>query len=240
MPDISYLNNVMHYLSRLPALSAGLIFLIENGLITLLVLVFGKIIQQKFATAPFVPYTYTRREWQICILTNFLNMLITYTGFWLWKHGIIRMTTNISLTIFKDFLLLFFAMDLLMFIFHYLIHKSLLYKFVHQLHHQAINPKPIDLFILHPIETISFGALWLILLLIYPFNIYAVIIYLIINVLFGMTGHLGIEPLPAKTRNLPLIKYLGTSSFHHNHHLKEDYNYGFYTSIWDRLFGTFK
>jgi sterol desaturase/sphingolipid hydroxylase (fatty acid hydroxylase superfamily) len=158
----------------------------------------------------------------------------------MWKNNIIHIGTNISWMIILDFLLLFLAMDLLMFIFHYIIHKTFLFKVVHQLHHQSTDPSPIDLFVLHPIETIAFGSLWLILLMLYPFNIYAIIIYLVINVLFGLIGHLGIEPLPGKIRNLPVIKYLGTSTFHHNHHQDVQHNFGFYTSIWDRLLKTYK
>ncbi|MBB6269750.1 sterol desaturase/sphingolipid hydroxylase (fatty acid hydroxylase superfamily) [Pedobacter cryoconitis] len=240
MPSDFNIINALNYLAQLPALLLWLIFLMENIMITILVLFFGKIIHQKYSEAPFVPYHYVAREWKICAWTNILNTLVTYAGFKLWEHGYVIIGIDISLIIITDFLLLFIAMDFLMFIFHYCIHQTFLYKIVHQLHHQAINPKPIDLFILHPLETISFGALWLILLTLFHFNIYSVIIYLIINVIFGLAGHLGIEPLPVKVRSLPLIKYLGTSSFHHNHHLKEEYNFGFYTSIWDRLFGTFK
>lgn len=109
---------------------------------------------------------------------------------------------------------------------------------MHLLHHEAIDPKPIDLFVLHPVETICFGGLWLALLIVHPFNLYAMILYLIVNVLFGMLGHLGIEPLPEKLRKAPVLKYIGTSTFHHQHHRDVEHNFGFYTSVWDRLFGT--
>ena len=109
---------------------------------------------------------------------------------------------------------------------------------MHGLHHQAVDPKPIDLFVLHPVETLCFGGLWLILLMVYPFNVYAIILYLTVNVIFGMLGHLGIEPLPQKIRNNGLLKYLGTSTFHHQHHQDVQHNFGFYTTLWDRLFGT--
>ena len=221
------MNDVLDYLLHLPTLALWLIFLAENLLITILVLLFGKL------------NAYTSREWMMCGVTNILNTVVTYGGYWMWKHGIIIINTDISWMMIPDFLILFFAMDLLMFIFHLIIHKTFLFNAVHQLHHQAVDPTPIDLFVLHPVEAISFGALWLILLTLYPFNIYAVMIYLTVNVLFGLAGHLGMEPLPEKVRNLPVLKYLGTSTFHHNHHQDIHHNFGFYTSIWDRLFGSF-
>jgi sterol desaturase/sphingolipid hydroxylase (fatty acid hydroxylase superfamily) len=77
-----------------------------------------------------------------------------------------------------------------------------------------------------------------VLLIVYPFNFCAMILYLTVNVLFGMTGHLGLEPLSKTLRSKPLLKYIGTSTFHHQHHRDIHHNFGFYTSIWDRLFGT--
>jgi sterol desaturase/sphingolipid hydroxylase (fatty acid hydroxylase superfamily) len=218
---------VLNYLLHLPTFVLWLIFFSENVLITILVLLFGKLRSYRF------------REWMICGLTNILNTVVTYVGFWMWAKGIITITTDLSWMIVLDFLLLFFAMDLLMFIFHYIIHKTFLFETVHQLHHQSIDPTPIDLFILHPVEAIGFGGLWLLLLMLWPFNIYAVMIYLTVNVIFGLAGHLGMEPLPEKVRNLPLLKYLGTSTFHHHHHQDIQHNFGFYTSIWDRIFGTY-
>lgn len=103
-----------------------------------------------------------------------------------------------------------------------------------------MHPEPIDLFVLHPVETLAFGTLWLGLLVSYPFNTYAIIIYLAANLLFGLVGHLGIEPLPERFRRLPVLKFIGTSTFHHGHHEDPDHNYGFYTNIWDRLFRTLK
>ncbi len=127
-----------------------------------------------------------------------------------------------------------------MYIFHYFIHHSVLYKPIHRFHHHYHDPIPIDLYVLHPLETVSFGALWLITIVLFNFNFYAVSIYLCANVAFGIIGHLGIEPLPAKFSRLMPIKYLGTSSFHHTHHQDIGYNFGFYTNVWDKLFKTYK
>lgn len=131
-------------------------------------------------------------------------------------------------------------MDLAMYVFHYAIHHSFIYNAIHKLHHQYHNPSPIDLYVLHPIETLGFGSLWLIIINLYTFNFTAVIIYLAANVLFGIIGHLGFEPLPARIQNMLPFKFLGTSTFHHNHHTDVQHNFGFYTIIWDRLFGTYK
>lgn len=225
------INNVLQYLLHLPIGMVWLIFFVENVMITCGVLVIGRF---------FYKGGYTAKEWRICAVTNVLNTVVTYSGFWLWKHGRIEIGIACSWWIVIDFVILFMAMDLLMYVFHIFIHRTFLYKAVHQLHHEAIDPKPIDLFVLHPVETVGFGMLWLMLLMVYGFNSYAIIIYLVVNVLFGLAGHLGTEPLPERVRSRPVIKYLGTSTFHHHHHQDVKYNFGFYTSIWDRLFNTYR
>lgn len=227
-------------LLQLPEFALWTIFLAENVFITLSVLLTGHLLQQRFSPGTVVAYCYTSREWFICAVTNLLNTLVTYAGFLLWKQGHIIIDMKASWFILADFVILFLAMDFLMYIFHYIIHKTFLYRAMHGLHHEAVNPKPIDLFVLHPVETICFGSLWLMLLQVYTFNIYAIILYLVVNVIFGMLGHLGIEPLPDKMRSHALLKYLGSSTFHHQHHQDVQYNFGFYTTLWDRLFGTLR
>jgi sterol desaturase/sphingolipid hydroxylase (fatty acid hydroxylase superfamily) len=230
--------DLLEYLSQLPTPILWLIFLTENVAITLGVLIVGGMLQQKFRSPQTNSYHYIKREVLLCILTNILNTVVTYAGFWLWKEDIIKISFTGWLYIIPDFIILFMAMDLLMYIFHFIIHKTFLYNAIHQLHHQAVDPKPIDLFVLHPIETLCFGSLWLIVLMAHAFNIYSIVAYLTINVVFGLVGHLGLEPLPEKLRSSFFLKYIGTSTFHHEHHQDVEHNFGFYTNIWDRLFGT--
>jgi lathosterol oxidase len=232
------MTNLLNKIAALPVWAVWGLFLLENVLLTGLVLGAGRLLLQKLQKTGGEASAYTRREWILCGVTNILNTVVTYAGFWLWKKHLITITMGGSWRILPDFLLLFFSMDLLMFLFHFLIHKTFLYRSIHLLHHGSIDPKPIDLFILHPVETLSFGTLWLVLLILYPFNIYSILIYLTVNLVFGLTGHLGMEPLPENIQQLPVLRWLGGSTFHHHHHKDIHYNFGFYTTIWDRLFGT--
>lgn len=228
---------MLSFLSAQTTLNLWLIFLLENLLVTALALLFGWMILRlndnpvKWAS---------RKEMAICLFTNLINTAITYGGFWLWQHGYIVMNFTVNWFILIDFAALFMLMDLAMFIFHYAIHHSVIYKAIHRFHHHYTDPTPIDLFVLHPIETLGFGSLWLIIIASFNFNFYAVLIYLTVNVFFGIMGHLGIEPFPHSIRRVIPFRYLGTSTFHHNHHLNIHYNYGFYTTIWDKIFKTYK
>ncbi|OOQ59000.1 sterol desaturase family protein [Mucilaginibacter pedocola] len=228
---------MLKFLSAQPPLNLWLIFLAENLLVTGIGLFAGWLIL-KLSKRPIRPAS--RTEILTCTGTNLINTAITYLGFWLLQRGYLVFGFEVNWHIVPDFLLLFIAMDLAMYVLHYAINHMSIYNVVHKFHHHYHNPIPIDLFVLHPLETLSFGGLWLITLAIYNFNFYAVLLYLTLNVVFGIVGHLGIGPLPAKLRDSFLLKYLGTSSFHHGHHTDIKHNYGFYTSIWDRMFGTYK
>jgi lathosterol oxidase len=228
---------ILQYLQQQPPAFLWLIFFIENIVICLLSLMLGRhILQLSRQLKPKI----TTKEYWLCLTTNILNTVITYSGFSLWQHGYIVFGLQLSWLIIPHFLLLFMAMDLLMFMFHFCIHQKFIYKYMHGLHHQYHNPSPIDLYVLHPIETIGFGSLWLFLISIFNFNLYAVIIYLAVNVLSGIIGHLGFEPFPVKLTSKVPFKYLGTSRFHHTHHTHVQYNYGFYTVLWDKIFKTYK
>ena len=84
----------------------------------------------------------------------------------------------------------------------------------------------------------AFGGLWLAVIAIYDATWAGMSVYLALNVLFGLVGHLGVEPLPARWLGIPGLNLLTTSTFHAGHHDGEHSNFGFYTLIWDRLFGT--
>jgi len=47
-----------------------------------------------------------------------------------------------------------------------------------------------------------------------------------------------VEPLPRGCGNWPLLRHVGSSTFHAGHHGQPGRNFGFYTDVWDRIFGT--
>jgi sterol desaturase/sphingolipid hydroxylase (fatty acid hydroxylase superfamily) len=100
------------------------------------------------------------------------------------------------------------------------------------------RPRPLSLFVLHPVEVIGFGGLWLIVLLAYTSSIEAILVYLSLNLVFGLVGHLGVEPAPGGWIRAPGLRFVSTSTFHAEHHVDRGHNYGFYLLVWDRLFGT--
>jgi Delta7-sterol 5-desaturase len=111
---------------------------------------------------------------------------------------------------------------------------------MHRLHHDYDRPRPLTLFILNPVENLSFGMLWLAVISVYQPSWLGMSIYLTLNVLFGTIGHLGVEPFPAWWGRTPVLRWLAGGTFHARHHQDMATNFGFYTLVWDRLFGTLR
>ncbi|MCT2409278.1 sterol desaturase family protein [Chryseobacterium antibioticum] len=158
-------------------------------------------------------------------------------GVFLWKNHWIILDQNPSvLSILFETVALILLMDLLMYFFHYAAHLPFVYKVLHGRHHEHVSTNFLSLFVLHPFETIGFGLMILALLMGYDFSIISISLYLLINLIWGTIGHLNREFFPASFDQF----FVGTTKFHNKHHLDESKNFGFYTSIWDRLFGSYR
>lgn len=179
-----------------------------------------------------------KSEQLIALLAVFLNALVSVFGWVAWKQNYIEIQTEVSFRSILDCLVMIVAMDLGMYLFHRIAHIPLLYRLMHAFHHRHEATNPISLFVLHPVEVLGFGGLMILFLMLYPMSLLGLLTYLGLNIAFGTLGHSGVEPFPAWFRKVPILKYLGTSTFHAEHHEHPNYNFGFYTLIWDKTFGT--
>jgi len=200
----------------------------------------GKILVRLFRTHKVceTPESLTNKELILALSTVFLNAFVTLMGWFLWRGGIIELNFEAGFIAIADFLRLFFMMDLLMYLLHRLAHVKPFYKILHQTHHSYTRVRPLTLFILNPVENLSFGLLWILVLCLFPTSWYAAGAYLTLNLIFGLTGHLGVEFIPAKYAHNRFLRHITTSTFHAFHHQDLHYNFGFYTTIWDSLFKT--
>lgn len=179
----------------------------------------------------------TQSDFYTSFLTIVCNCLVLLLGVFLWKNNLIKLDPYFSATsIVLETIVLILLMDFCMYLFHYAAHLQLVYKILHRKHHEHVNTNFLSLFVLHPIETIGFGLMILALLICYDFSVVSIAFYLFINLVWGTIGHLNREFFPSKFNTY----FVGTTQFHNQHHVDESKNFGFYTSIWDRLFGTYK
>ena len=236
------MESIIQWLQDAPLWQAVLALLAENVIILILTLALGHWLVRRYEvrrvalSAP----PLQRLEVAITISTVLLNTVVTVVGLFLWRWGIIRFRPDVGLWVWLDILILLLVMDFAMYVLHRLAHHPWLFPLLHRLHHDYDRPRPLTLFILNPAENLSFGLLWLAVIAIYPASWFGMSIYLVLNVLFGTMGHLGVEPLPRWWVRVPVLRYLCGATFHARHHQDLDYNFGFYTLIWDRLFGTLR
>jgi lathosterol oxidase len=226
------------YLNSISLFTLFLLFLLENAVIAITAVTLGFVFDGLLKD---MKQLISREEVYWACSTVFFNTLITLAGYVLFKQGyvVFHVTFNL-IEILVDLVVLILAMDLLMYVFHWAIHRlRFIYRY-HDLHHHYSTPTAISLFVLHPIEVLGFGSLWLFLLIMMNFSIYAVILYLTFNVAMGIIGHLRKEFTPVAVKNNLLLKWLANTGFHVDHHQYEEHNFGFYTKVWDRIFGTLK
>lgn len=167
-----------------------------------------------------------------------MNSVVTVAGWGLWKAGVIHLDAAVTARIGVDLVALILLMDLLMYAGHAAAHRPALFPLAHALHHRFVDARPATLYALHPLEILGFGGLWLAALTVHAFSVWAVLGYAAVNLVFGIFGHLGVEVLPAAARRSQVFRWIATPTLHAGHHVEPAYNLGFYTSIWDRLFGT--
>jgi len=236
------MESLILYLREAPLPQAILLLLAENVAILLLALLFGEWLVRRYAdrrVAEVAP-PLSRIELWVTLSCVLLNTLVTVVGLLLWRADLIQFRTDTGWRAWLDVLVLLLVMDLAMYCLHRLAHHSLLFPILHRLHHDYDRPRPLTLFILNPAENLSFGLLWLAVIAVYPFSWLGISVYLLLNVMFGVVGHLGVEPLPIWWVRVPVLRNIAGSTFHARHHQDLACNFGFYTLIWDRLFGTFR
>lgn len=235
-----FIQQISDALFHMPFVQACLWGLLWNVLIVLVCVVAGEGIirlNQNHRVAD-VPPPLTRTEVGLACSTVLLNTLITALGLWMWRNGWIETVSPTFFRVLLDFVVFFVGMDLGMYVLHRLAHHPKIYPWAHLTHHKYENPRPLTLFVLNPLEVLGFGFLWLFAVWVYPATIEGMVVYLTFNVVFGLLGHVGVEPFPLAWIKRPVLKEISTSTFHAEHHQDAHHNFGFYTLLWDRLFGT--
>ncbi|MBP0455004.1 sterol desaturase family protein [Kitasatospora sp. RG8] len=179
-----------------------------------------------------------RRELLLSATAVLLNSAVGVAGWALWKAGWIRLTADTGLRAVAELLVFTLVMDGLMYGGHWAAHRRRLYRLAHEMHHRYPDPRPATLFVLHPLEVAGFGGAWLAVLGLHEISAAALAGYVGVNLVFGLLGHLGVEPFPARVRRWVVFRWVALPMFHAGHHADPAVNLGFYTTVWDRLFGT--
>lgn len=238
---MSFFSDFFTALYTMPIEQAAFWSLLGNIIMFAAALLAGEILVRRYHEKPNSPppEPISRQEILFALLCVILNALVAVIGIVLWRADIIHLRPNSDvLSTLIDVVVLIILMDFGMYVFHRVAHHPLLYPIIHLTHHLYENPRPLTLFVLNPFEVLGFGALLIVVIWLSQASQVAIIIYLAFNLAFGLVGHLGVEPAPDAWLKLPVIRAISTSTFHAEHHHDKAHNFGFYTVIWDQLFGT--
>ncbi|WP_317929481.1 sterol desaturase family protein [Halioxenophilus sp. WMMB6] len=137
-----------------------------------------------------------------------------------------------------EFALYFFIFDLYFYGIHWLIHKEPLYKWIHKTHHFSTSPNPLSSSSMTPIEGIAEGFIVPLFMTVFTVHETTAMFIIPFATLMGLYVHCGYEFLPRWWYKSRLTNWFITPMFHDQHHQYFTCNYGAYTTIWDRVFGT--
>ncbi len=131
--------------------------------------------------------------------------------------------------------LLIVGYDLYYYLAHRLLHTKRFVKF-HRWHHQSRAPTVWSTDSQSPVETLMIQSwmVWAALLL--PIPPLAFVLHRLYDHVNGQFGHCGYEFFADRSTRAP--SPLVCTTYHDQHHELYSWNYGNFTSLWDRLFGT--
>ncbi len=137
-----------------------------------------------------------------------------------------------------DLFLLLVIHDAYFYWMHRILHHRHLFRFVHSVHHQSVNPTPFAAFAFHPVEAFLEMAFLIPIILWMPLYLGMLLVFLILSHFFNVIGHLGYEFFPRSTWTSWWGSWNTTSTHHNLHHQHVSSNYGLYCKWWDKLCDT--
>ncbi len=170
-----------------------------------------------------------KKDVLLAITITLINIIVAIPGYTLFVNSKITFNTD---NFIGSFILLFVIIDFIMYIFHYASHHVWPFVLLHEKHHQHHSFNEISLYVMHPLEAFLFGLILTIIPFFITLNFYSFLFFLLFNWLIGVVSHLN-------TSSTKKTRIFGTNIFHRDHHQTSIYNFGFYTVIWDKIFGTY-
>ena len=120
------------------------------------------------------------------------------------------------------------------FLIHRLFHTPFLYKYVHSVHHNSVNPSPFSSLAMHPVEHLLYlgVSFWHVVL---PSNPMVALYQLHFTGFGAIPGHIGFDKVElTEDKTMDSHAYI-----HYLHHKYFEVNYGDGLIPLDKLFGTF-
>jgi len=121
---------------------------------------------------------------------------------------------------------------------HRIFHIHSVYTIVHRPHHHSPAITPFAAFSISALEALVEFAFLPVMIFLIPLHPLALATFLTIYIFYNAYIHCGFELLPKFWVTAIPCKYFNSAVHHSLHHSIPKYNFGLFTNIWDRLFGT--
>ncbi|TFV93449.1 sterol desaturase family protein [Algoriphagus kandeliae] len=141
---------------------------------------------------------------------------------------------------FLTFPMMFFVHDFYFYSIHRLMHVPKFFRLIHRVHHLSTNPSPWTAYAFHPLEAVLEAGIIPLIAFSFPVHPAALGLFLLFQFFYNVYGHLGFELFPKNFQRTWVGKWVNTGTAHNQHHEHFHGNYGLYTLIWDRIFGTLR
>jgi sterol desaturase/sphingolipid hydroxylase (fatty acid hydroxylase superfamily) len=113
-----------------------------------------------------------------------------------------------------------------------------MYTWVHKLHHRSTAPNLFTTLSVSPFESLINGGFVPLFTAVFTVHDSTMLLIGPTNILMGFYVHSGYEFLPRWWNKTWLTKWFISATFHDQHHKYFRWNFGGYTTIWDRICGT--
>ena len=234
LPD---LQNLSWFLSV--GLSLGYLFFrlaVVYGLFFILVKVFRKshsVVKDK------LPPGQIRFETFANIKAYFFDAMVFVV---LLKFGAFQSKALVPMNILYTFAFCYVFFEIWFYATHRLMHMKSVW-FTHKLHHKSVQTTLMTAqstgLYEKTINDIGILLIPALLTQITPMNIEGIIGYHFVNFYINVLGHSNLELAPKFLRKYRWGRIFTTPTYHSLHHLKGNCNFGLFTTVLDRLFGTF-
>ena len=177
----------------------------------------------------------------------FTGLLLGTTNRFLNAHGLIIFDSRPVAwwRIAIEYVAYFLLFDTWFYWLHRWMHKEPFYRLIHKLHHKSTSPNLLTTVSVNPLESFINGGFVPLFLTVttvsgLPISTAAAALILPTNIIMGLYVHAGYEFFPRWWHKSWATKWFITTTFHDQHHKYFNWNFGGYTTIWDRLCGTMR
>ena len=175
------------------------------------------------------------------LLIFVLGSLYVYFGV---KNGWIQVYASISEKGWAHYLLTLVGLvaihDTWFYWTHRLFHSRPVFRWAHRRHHQSVHTTPLSAFSFDAFEALTHAAIAPVAYSWFAVHPSTFVIFQLVMALQNLSAHSGFEWVSERMRRSVLLSVWVSSTVHHSHHQRADRNFGLYTTIWDRLMGTYR